>query len=65
METVVSSVLSLALQTHFVQGHSDTPQNTLIDNIFVEIGGRIFQQTIGMEISLLCFTTNRITSTFP
>ena len=44
--------------TYFVRDHSDAPQKHsdadaikmleyLTDNIFVEFGGRIFQQTIG------------------
>ena len=47
--------------TYFVRDHSDTPQKYsdadvikmleyLIDNIFVEFGGRIFQQTIGIPM---------------
>ena len=47
--------------TYFVRDHSDAPQNYsdadvikmleyLIDNIFVEFGGRIFQQTVGIPM---------------
>ena len=47
--------------TYFVRDHSDAPQKYsdadvikmleyLIDNIFVEFGGRIFQQTIGIPM---------------
>ena len=53
MEIVASSMLSLVMQISFVQCHSDAPYNYsdadvvkmleyLIDNIFVEFGGRIF-----------------------
>ena len=49
--------------TYFVRDHSDALQKYsdadvikmleyLIDNIFVEFGGRIFQQTIGIPIGL-------------
>ena len=51
--------------TYFVRGHSDAPQKYsdadvikmleyLIDNIFVEFGGRIFQQTIGIPMGTNC-----------
>ena len=51
--------------TYFVRDHSDAPQKYsdadvikmleyLIDNIFVEIGGRIFQQTIGIPMGTNC-----------
>ena len=51
--------------TYFVRDHSDAPQKYsdadvikmleyLIDNIFVEIGGRIFQQTIGIPMGTDC-----------
>ena len=51
--------------TYFVRDHSDAPQKysdadvikTLeypIDNIFVEFGGRIFQQTIGVPMGTNC-----------
>ena len=51
--------------THFVRDHSDTAQKYtdadvikmlkyLIDNIFVEFGGRIFQETIGIPIGTNC-----------
>ena len=47
--------------TYFVRDHSDAPQKYsdadvikmleyLIDNIFVEFGGRIYQQTIGIPM---------------
>ena len=51
--------------TYFVRDHSDAPQKYsdanvikmleyLIDNIFVEFGGRIFQQTIGKPMGTNC-----------
>ena len=51
--------------TYFVREHSDAPQKYsdaavkkmleyLIDNIFVEFGGRIFQQTIGIPMGSNC-----------
>ena len=49
--------------TYFVWDHSDAPQKYsdvikmleyLIDNIFVEFGGRIFQQTIGIPMGTNC-----------
>ena len=51
--------------TYFVRDHSDAPQKYsdadvikmleyLIDNIFVEFGGRIFQQTIGIPVGTDC-----------
>ena len=51
--------------TYFVRDHSDAPQKYsdadaikmleyLIDNIFVEFGGRIFQQTIGIPMGTKC-----------
>ena len=51
--------------TYFVRDHSDAPQKYsdadiikmleyLIDNIFVEFGGRIFQQTIGISMGTNC-----------
>ena len=51
--------------TYFVRDHSDAPQKYsdadvikmleyLIDNIFVEFGGRIFQQTIGIPMGTNC-----------
>ena len=51
--------------TCFVRDHSDAPQKYsdaddikmleyLIDNIFVEFGGRIFQQTIGIPMGTNC-----------
>ena len=51
--------------TYFVGDHSDTPQQYAeadfikmleyqIDNIFVEFGGRIFQQTIGIPMGTNC-----------
>ena len=51
--------------THFVRDHSDAPQKYsdadvikmleyLIDNIFMEFGGRIFQQTIGILMGTNC-----------
>ena len=51
--------------TYFVRDHSDAPQKysdadvinmleNLIDNIFVEFGGRIFQQTIGIPLGTNC-----------
>ena len=51
--------------TYFVRNHSDAPQKYsdadvikmleyLIDNIFVEFGGRIFQQTIGIPMDANC-----------
>ena len=54
-------MLSLAKQTSFVRDHSDAPQKYsaadvikmlkyLIDNVFVEFGGRIFQQTTGIPM---------------
>ena len=50
---------------HFVRDHSDAPQKYsdadvikmleyLIDNIFVEFGGRIFQQIIGVPMGTNC-----------
>ena len=50
--------------TYFVRDHSDVPQKYsdadlikmlayLIDNMFVDFGGRIFQQTIGIPIGTL------------
>ena len=49
----------------FIRDHSDAPQKYsdadvikmleyLIDNIFVEFGGRIFQQTIGIPMGTNC-----------
>ena len=51
--------------TYFVRDHSDAPQKYsdadvikmleyLIDNIFVELGGRIFQQTIDIPMGTNC-----------
>ena len=51
--------------TYFVRDHSDAPQKYsdadiikmmeyLIDNIFVEFGGRIFQQTISIPMGTYC-----------
>ena len=51
--------------TYFVRDHSDAPQmysdagvikmlEYLIDNSFVEFGGRIFQQTIGIPMGTNC-----------
>ena len=51
--------------TYFVRDHSHAPQTYskadvikileyLIDNIFVEFGGRIFQQTIGIRMGTNC-----------
>ena len=51
--------------TYFVRDHSDAPQKYsdadvlemleyLIDNIFVEFGGRIFQQTIRIPMGTNC-----------
>ena len=51
--------------TYFVRDHSDAPQKYsdadvikmleyLIDNIFVEFGGRIFHQTIGIPMGTNC-----------
>ena len=51
--------------TYFVRDHSDAPQKYsdadvikmleyLIENIFVEFGGRIFQQTIGIPMGTNC-----------
>ena len=51
--------------TYFVRHHSDAPQKYsdadvikmleyLIDNIFLEFGGRIFQQTIGIPMGTNC-----------
>ena len=51
--------------TYFVRDHSDAPQKYsdadvikileyLIDNIFVEFGGRIFQQIIGIPMCTKC-----------
>ena len=51
--------------TYFVRDHSDAPQKYsdadvikmlkyLIDNIFVEFGGRIFQQTFGIPMGTNC-----------
>ena len=51
--------------TYFVRNHSDAPQKYsdadvikkleyLIDNIFVEFDGRIFQQTIGIPMDANC-----------
>ena len=51
--------------TYFVRDHSDAPQKYsdadvikmleyLIDNIFVEFGGRIFQQIIGIPMRTNC-----------
>ena len=51
--------------TYFVRDHTDAPQKYsdadvikmleyLIDNIFVEFGGRIFQQTIGIPMDTNC-----------
>ena len=59
-------MLSLATKTHIsFRDHSDAPQKYsdadvikmleyLIDNIFVEFGGRIFQQTIGIPMGTNC-----------
>ena len=52
-------------ETDFVRDHSDAPQKYsdadviqmqeyLIDNMFVEFGGRIFQQTIGIPMGTNC-----------
>ena len=51
--------------TYFVLDHSDAPQKHsdayvikmleyLVDNMFVEFGGRIFQQTIGIPMGTNC-----------
>ena len=51
--------------TYFIRDHSDIPQKYsdadvikmleyLIDNIFVEFGGWIFQQTIGISMGTNC-----------
>ena len=51
--------------TYFVRDHSDAPEKYsetdvikmleyLIDNIFVEFGGRIFHQTIGIPMGTPC-----------
>ena len=69
-------MLSLATKTHtyFVRDHSDAPQkysdadvikmlDYLIDDIFVEFGGPLFHQTIGIPIDTVhhclptCFYT--------
>ena len=53
------------VHTYFIRDHSDAPQKYsdadvikmleyLIDNIFVEFGGRIFQQTIGIPMGTNC-----------
>ena len=39
---------------YFVRDHSDAPQKYSIDNIFVEFGGRIFRQTIGIPMGTNC-----------
>ena len=63
MVTVDFSMLSLA--TYFVRDHSDAPHKFsdadfikmleyLTDNIFVEFGGWIFQQTIGIPKGINC-----------
>ena len=63
MVTVDFSMLSLA--TYFVRDHSDAPHKFsdadvikmleyLIDNIFVEFGGWIFQQTIRILKGINC-----------
>ena len=66
MVTVDFSMLPLATKTHTsFRDHSDAPQKYsdadvikmleyLIDNIFVEFGGRIFQQTIGIPMATNC-----------
>ena len=57
--------------TYFVWDHSDAPQKYsdadvikmleyLIDNFFVEFGGRIFQQTIGIPMGTNCTVTCRL-----
>ena len=58
-------MLSMATKTHTSFGITDTPQKYsdtdvikmleyLIDNICVEFGGRIFQQTIGIPMGTNC-----------
>ena len=58
-------VVSGCKDTYFVRDHSDAPQKYsdadvikmleyLIDNIFVEFGGRVFQQTIGIPMDTNC-----------
>ena len=65
MVTVVFSMWSLATKKYFVRDHSDAQQKYsaanvikmleyLIDNIFVEFGGRIFQLTIGIPMGTNC-----------
>ena len=65
MVTVAFSLLSLATKTQTVRDHSDASQKYLdadvikmleylIDNIFVEFGGRTFQQTIGIPMGTNC-----------
>ena len=65
MVTVFQYVVIGYKDTYFVWDHSDAPQKYsdadvikmleyLIDNIFVEFGGRIFQQTIGIPMGTNC-----------
>ena len=65
MVTVDFSMLSLSTKTHSSFGITLMPQKYsdadvikmleyLIDNIFVEFGGRIFQQTIGILMGTKC-----------
>ena len=66
MLTVAFSMLSLATKTHtsfgitlmhhkkYSDAHVIKIQEYLIDNIFVEFGWRIFQQTIGIPMGTNC-----------
>ena len=58
-------VRAIEVRLYFARDHSDAPQKYsdadvkkmlayLIDNIFMEFGGRIFQQTIGTPIGTKC-----------
>ena len=65
MKSTSEIVQLYRLDTYFVRDHSDAPQKYsdadvikmleyLTDNIFVEFGGRIFQQTIGIPMGTNC-----------
>ena len=65
MVTVAFNMLSSFTDTYFVQDHSDAPPkysyadvinmlDYLTDNIFLEFGGQIFQQTIGIPMGTNC-----------
>jgi len=52
-----SYIVVHGLNAYFVKDHTNSSVsmiNFLIDNIFVEIGGRIFQQTVGIAMEINC-----------